>query len=166
MTLALIRGKTLEGLSGSYRELFTDETSGLITGWGDKKNRVPFYSGVAVFDPRCFLPLSQDAPSEFLPSVLEPLIRAGRVGFDWSESLWFDIGSPELWWQTHFDLKREYQANRLPAEWKSAIDAGISRVRVSEAEGVVDYDAVSSSDRNYIQLETIRYEIPCMGSST
>ncbi len=165
MTLSLIRGKTLENTAGSYRELFTDESTGLITGFGEKKSKVPFYSGVAVFDPRCFqsLPLGQVA--EFVPSVLEPLIRANKVGFQWSDNLWFDVGSPELWWQTHFDLRREYEAGNLPHSWQQVLDQRASGVYVSESQGVVDYDQARSPGKNYIQLENIRYEIKGVGSS-
>jgi NDP-sugar pyrophosphorylase family protein len=97
MTLVLNRGAALAGSEESYREIEVDERRGLITGFGEKKRGVPFYSGTAIFEKEAFLNLVEGVPAEFVPSVLEPAIRQGKVAYLDSESLWIDIGSPELW---------------------------------------------------------------------
>ena len=164
MTLVLNRGKTLDALTGAYREIFVDESSGLITGFGEKKTGIPFYAGVAVCDPRCFEHLTVDRPAEFVPEVLEPLIRQKKVGFQWSESLWMDIGSAELWWKAHFELLTAFQAGVLPMSWSQKIQAKLGSVVVSSESGVVDYDDASPLGKNYIQLEGIKYEISGLGT--
>ena len=97
MTLLLASGSVLREQEGQYREIHVDEGRGLITGLGEKKSKVPFFTGSAIFEPEAFDPVPVGRPAEFVPEVLEPAIRAGKVGFLYSDALWLDIGSPELW---------------------------------------------------------------------
>ena len=168
ITRTLVHGKTLEAQEGSYHEIFVNEKEGLVTGIGAKKNKTPFYPGCAVFDPRCFEHLPLDRPTEFVPDVLEPLIPQRKVAFTWYDGVFFDVGSPELWWQAHFDLKRLYEANQLPAVWSDAIRKKIGKVYVDEINGVVDYDLLQEEDalvlgKNYIRMETVEYAISNLG---
>jgi NDP-sugar pyrophosphorylase family protein len=164
MTLVLARGEALKHQTGSYREIFVNEASGLVTGFGEKKNRIPFYTGTAIFDPRCFEHLQAGQPAEFVPDVLEPMIRQNKVGFMYSESLWMDIGSPELWWKSHFDLFNAYRAGLLPDSWMKAVKAGMKTLYLSEADGVVDYSLPEKIiGKNYIKLDTTQYAISSVG---
>jgi len=170
MTLVLARGEALRSQTGSYREIFVDEASGLVTGFGEKKNRIPFYTGTAVFDPRCFEHLEDGKPAEFVPEVLEPLIQRKKVGFLWSENLWMDVGSPELWWKSHFDLWNAYKRGLLPESWGNAIEKGIKNLYFSEKEGVVDYGLPEKGatekiiGKNYIRLDNVQYAISSLGN--
>jgi NDP-sugar pyrophosphorylase family protein len=164
MTLVLARGEALKSQTGSYREIFVDENSGLVTGFGEKKNQIPFYTGTAVMDPRCFEHLEEGKPAEFVPDVLEPLIQRKKVGFLYSENLWMDVGSPELWWKSHFDLWNAYKQGLLPESWVQAIEKGMKTVYLSEKEGVVDYSLPEKIiGKNYIKLHNIQYAIPSVG---
>lgn len=165
MTLVIARGKTLIAQQGSYTEILTDEKTGLITGFGPKKNQVPFYTGTAVFDPRCFEHLPEGVPSEFVPEVLKPLIEQGKVGFMYSEEIWMDVGSAELWHQSHFDLWHAYQQNQIPQSWRKAIEQGMKTLVFSDTDRVVDYDLPPQvCDHDYIKREGIHYAVPRLGN--
>lgn len=97
MTLVLATGEILKAQTGEYREIHVDSESGLVTGLGEKKRQVPFYTGSAIFESEAFAHLQDGEPAEFVPEVLEPLIRARKVAFIESDALWIDIGSPLLW---------------------------------------------------------------------
>ena len=112
MTLILAAGESVKVQSGEYREIKVDRSSGLVTGFGEKKNQVSFYTGSAIFEPEAFSHLTFDEVSEFVPEVLEPMIRAGKVGFIESDDLWLDVGSPELWRQA---IERLSKTTNLPA---------------------------------------------------
>jgi len=155
MTLCLARGKTVEAQEGSYTEILVDEKSGLITGTGFKKNKVPFYTGTAVFETECFRHLKTGVPSEFVPEVLAPKIAEGKVGFFWMEDLWVDIGSPALWWKSHFILKREFEQKHLPPLWNHEISEKAGTFRISSEEGVVDYDSDSAIEKNSIRFKGV-----------
>lgn len=155
MTLCLARGKTVEAQEGSYTEILVDEKSGLITGTGFKKNKVPFYTGTAVFETEVFRHLKADEPSEFVPEVLTPKIAEGKVGFFWMEDLWVDIGSPSLWWKSHFILKNEFDQKKLPPLWNHEIAEKASSYRISVENGVVDYDSNSLPENNSIRFKGV-----------
>jgi len=114
MTLVLVSGKTLDEQGGEYREIHGNDATGLIEGFGVKKNRTPFYSGTAIFEPEAFSHLPLGSPSEFVPEVLEPAIRAGKVGFLHSDALWLDLGSPELWYRAEHRIREALAAGALP----------------------------------------------------
>ena len=164
MTLVLAKGKALQGQEGAYREIFVDENTGLITGFGEKKKQIPFYAGVGVFDPRCFQHLPLDVPAEFVPQVLEPMIQQKKVGFMWSDALWMDLGSPELWWKSHFDLLRAQDNGLLPESWTRRLQLAKNTFHLDSKLGVVDYDDAHPLGKNYIQLEGIKYAIPSLGA--
>jgi NDP-sugar pyrophosphorylase family protein len=115
--------------SGSYREILLDEPRSLIRGLGEAKEGRPLYAGVAVVEPECLRDIPDDAPSEFVPTILEPAIRSGRAGaliFDNSiettNARWFDIGNPELWHGAHLDWISLYEEGELPSLWKARIE--------------------------------------------
>lgn len=115
--------------AGAYREILIDEPRSLIRGLGDAKEGRPLYAGVAVVEPECVAELPDDAPSEFVPTILEPAIRSGRAGMflfdntlDDRNARWFDIGTPELWHRAHLDWIDLYEENELPAIWRSRVE--------------------------------------------
>jgi MurNAc alpha-1-phosphate uridylyltransferase len=114
MTLVLASGEVVEGQVGEYREIMADDSTGLVDGFGEKKRHVPFFTGTAVFEPEAFRHLSLGEPSEFVPEVLEPALRAGRVGFLRSDAPWIDIGSPALWHRAEQEIRRLLDSGRLP----------------------------------------------------
>ena len=142
MTLCLAHGSALAKQSGSYTEILVDEASGLVTGIGEKKSKVPFYTGIAVFETESFYHLVDGVPSEFVPEVLIPWIRKNKVGFFGMDDLWLDIGSPELWWRSHFQLLNEMKHGSIPSLWEGAIKESMKNGYFSEENGIVDYDGM------------------------
>ncbi len=163
ITLCLARGKTLENLEGSYTEILVDETSGLITGIGKKKNKAHFYTGTAVFETAAFHHLPLDVPSEFTPEVLLPLIEKKKVGFFWMEDLWIDVGSPELWLKSHFEMLSWMKSSSSSQIWMNEVSEGMKKGYFSEENRVVDYDLHPSApkplNQNYIQWKGERADV-------
>jgi mannose-1-phosphate guanylyltransferase len=163
MTLCLADGKMLESQQGAYTEIMINEENGLVVGIGEKKKKVPFYTGTAVFETECFRHLTDGVPSEFVPEVLMPMIRQGKVGFFKVDQLWLDVGSPELWWKSHFELHQEFTHGKTPSFWSQMIQDGSKKVYLSEAEGVVDYDHFSTGPitgtGKYIRFRGVRTDV-------
>jgi len=145
MTLALLSGDWLKAQSGQYRKLETNEATGLITGYSKQVvPQTPFFTGVAIFEPEAFQHLPLEEPSDFVPAVLEPWIQKRKVGFHFTDSLWMDIGSPELWFRAHFDLYERYRNVALPAAWVDRIRQGLSQMKLDRSAMSVDYDLAAS----------------------
>jgi hypothetical protein len=62
-------------------------------------------------------------PSEFVPAILEPMIREKRVGFHLVRGAWKDIGSPDLWLDAHLHLIRAMETGRLAERWRRRIES-------------------------------------------
>jgi NDP-sugar pyrophosphorylase family protein len=121
MTLILARGPILREQTGMYREIFTDDQSGLITGFGEKRSQVPFFTGTAIFEAEAFAGILEGVPSEFVPEVLEPAIRSRKAGFLYSDALWLDIGSPELWKKAELRVRSELATGGLPRPYSERL---------------------------------------------
>ena len=143
LTLVLAGGEAVERARGVYREILVDESSGLIRALGEKKTRVPFFTGTAIFEAEGFSHLTRGVPAEFVPEVLEPAIRARKVGFLFSDALWLDIGSPELWHQAETRLRAELSIGNLPKyllerleradpTWGGRFELGKSSIRMDD----------------------------------
>jgi NDP-sugar pyrophosphorylase family protein len=154
MTLVLASGAILQDQDGFYREIFSNDETGLIEGFGEKKQKVPFFTGTAVFEPEAFMHLGLGRPSEFVPDVLEPAIRAGKVGFLHSDALWLDIGSPELWYQAEKRMRSELAAGTLPRGW-------IERLNHSDPTLQGRFEL----GKNQIRLDDTVYEIKDLRNS-
>ena len=162
MTLCLARGKTLLAQEGSYTEILCDESTGLITGLGVPKNRVPFYTGIGVFETEAFAHLKEGVPAEFVPEVLTPWIQKGKVGFFWMENLWIDVGSPGLWLKAHFQMMNEMKAGLVPEYWLTTIQESMKSGYFSESDLVVDYDLKPTDlprAKNYISWKGDRADV-------
>jgi NDP-sugar pyrophosphorylase family protein len=163
MTLCVASGAMLEVQDGAYTEILMDQSTGLVTGTGAKKNRVPFYTGTAVFETGCFRHLPEGVPSEFVPEVLLPLIARGKVGFFSVDQLWLDVGSPLLWWKSHFELQNEMEQGKIPSFWARAIQEHQGEFRISPDEGMVDYDPSSpfpeASAKNWIRYRGVMTDV-------
>lgn len=140
MTLAIMTGNRLQDQSAEYTEIQIDEDRERIMGLGAKVKQRPFFTGVAVYEPECFQGLALDRPSEFADQVLKPLIAQGKVGVFWYSDFWIDIGSPELWWAAHFEIKKRYDAQQLPLSWIHRISEKIGNVQIDETLKTVCYD--------------------------
>jgi NDP-sugar pyrophosphorylase family protein len=163
MTLCIASGTMLASQEGAYTEIFLDDSTGLVSGIGAKKSNVPFYTGTAVFETACFRHLGEGIPSEFVPEVLLPLIAQGKVGFFRVDQLWLDVGSPLLWWKSHFELKKAMDRGSVPANWIRATQDRSSEYRLLMDEGIVDYDPSldrpDRHDRNWIRYRGVMTDV-------
>ena len=148
MTLVLASEAVARSQTGTYTEILKKGSEGIIEGFGQKKSKVPFYTGTAVFEPEAFSHLKEGKPAEFVPEVLTPLIHAGKVAFIESEALWIDIGSPELWALAHGLLSKAFHAGTLPKE---------SELLLRHADPTCQ--GQFELGKNKIRLEDIEYEI-------
>jgi NDP-sugar pyrophosphorylase family protein len=154
MTLVLASGDVLAHSTGSYREILVDESTGLVRAFGEKKTRVPFFTGTAIFERDAFAHLAAGVPAEFVPEVLEPGIRAGKVGFLSSDALWLDVGSPALWRDAELRLRTECRSGTLP-DWLSR------RLESSDPTLQGRFELGKSS----IRLDDVLYEIEDLRNS-
>ncbi len=111
-----------------YREILIDDRRSLVRGLGEAKQGKTFYAGIAVIEPEALTGIDPAIPSEFVPQILEPAIRTGRAGayivdnsIEVPNSRWFDIGSAELWHQTHLDWIKLYEEEELPPIWRDRL---------------------------------------------
>ena len=118
---------------GAYREILFNPKDHLIQGLGEKVSERPFFIGAAVIEMDALVGLPEGRPSEFVPSLLEPAIRDKKAGVFMNPGLWFDIGSPSLWLDTHLSLIQLIQKGQLASEesllWKRRIDSLNTQMR-------------------------------------
>ncbi|OFZ04357.1 MAG: hypothetical protein A2X97_06845 [Bdellovibrionales bacterium GWA1_52_35] len=98
VTLAILPGR-----AGAYREIVSDPITGLITRLGQVVTGKPYFMGAAVLEPEALTHLAP-GPSEFVPQILAPAVRAGRACAYSANCLWKDVGTPELWFDAHMAL--------------------------------------------------------------
>lgn len=143
MTLVLSPAADGAGTAGAYREILFDSEAGRVTGFGEKKPHVPFFTGTAIFERDGFEHLASGVPAEFVPEVLTPAIEAGKVGFLLSDALWLDVGSPELWHRAELRIRKELAAGNLPGYladrlrqadpgWGGRFELGKSSIRLDD----------------------------------
>jgi mannose-1-phosphate guanylyltransferase len=163
MTLCIASGEMLNSQEGAYTEIILDDSTGLVRGTGSKKSQVPFYTGTAVFETECFRHLGEGVPSEFVPEVLLPLIAQGKVGFFRVDQLWLDVGSPQLWWKSHFELQKAVEQGSLPSVWIRAVQDCRSGYQLLRDEGIVDYDPSldrpQGHDRHWIRFRGVLTDV-------
>lgn len=161
MTLALLSGKALDALSGSYTEINVNDESGLVTGFGKKEKQVPFYSGVGIFEEEAFSMLSENTVAEFVPEVLDPWIKKNKVGFIKYDDIWMDVGTPELWWSAHHALLSHVNEEPWKKLLSGAKQMGHCRMDLPW-KGWIQYgkDATPQNflGKRGIQLENLIYE--------
>ena len=119
-----------------YREILFDPKKRVVTSLGEKKQNCPFYSGISIIHPEVIPDhLPEDAPSDFVDDILLPAIRRGKVGayffdnsLDSGQRNWFDLGSPELWAETHFRWLEMLEEDELPTLWNQRVRAKSHRI--------------------------------------
>lgn len=126
LTLALLPAGAR---GGRYREIQFDGVSGKVTGLGELAEGRTFFAGASVLEPDALRWLPACGPAEFVPTILEPALRAGLVGAYCAPARWEDVGSPELWLQAHLGMIAQLETGRLSPTIRRRIE-GVSR-RVS-----------------------------------
>ena len=122
VTLAVIPGG-----AGSYREIDFDPVTGMINRLGDIVPGKPFFMGAAVLEPEALAQVPK-GPSEFVPQILEPAVRAGRACAYFANCFWRDVGTPRLWYDTHFSLLDGVETGSLSASLRFRIEKGNRRI--------------------------------------
>lgn len=113
---------------GKYREILFDPTEGRVTGFGQPVAGRPYFAGAAIVEPDAFVDVPASGPADFLQTILEPAIRAGKAGIFLSQGSWLDVGSPGLWLSAHLGLIADLELGRISPRWRSRIETGNVRV--------------------------------------
>ena len=126
ITLAVFE-KPPEG--GRYREILLDRATGRIQGFsaGLEEGR-PFFIGSAVIEPEALRGVPTGAPAEFVPTILEPAIRAGAAAFHLTHGIWRDVGGPSEWLSSHLYLIDALETGNLPLHWRRRLDQRNTRL--------------------------------------
>lgn len=135
LTLGLLPGRR----TGAYREIGLDpdavtrkDPGGLILGAGEVVAGKPFFAGIAVLEREAVESLHHGVASDFLQAILKPAIASQRAGYHlWGadagsgidSALWFDIGTPGHWHETHFEVERLIKSGQCPRGWQGKIAA-------------------------------------------
>jgi len=109
--------------AGKYREIRFDEGTGLLTGLGEVVAGKPYFVGAAVIEPEAMAEVPASGPAEFVPTILQPAIKQRRAGAFLTNGDWHDIGSPELWLDTHVRLIESLETGRMHPLWRSRIES-------------------------------------------
>jgi len=110
----------------NYREILVDHKTGLVLSAGELSSEGYFYTGVCIFEKAAFEHLMVGVNADFLKDVLTTLIKQKKVGFVLEEEPWLDIGTPELWYEAHFELLKNKNfkfSNEINRKFK---DLGVS----------------------------------------
>ena len=109
-----------------YRQVLYDEKTNLVTGLGGPVQGKPFFASAAVLDRETLAGLPQ-GPSDFIKDILEPAIQRKQVGVYIHRGIWFDIGTPAQWLNTHVEMMNLLEKGTLPgpagALWRKRIEA-------------------------------------------
>lgn len=112
----------------AYREIIVDPRTGLISALGSKQVARPYFASVAVIETEALAALPPGVPSEMVPLILEPAVRAGRAGAFLADGIWHDMGNPALWMRAHADLIARAEIGALPSVWRRRIERASRRV--------------------------------------
>jgi NDP-sugar pyrophosphorylase family protein len=139
----------------SYREIFFDRHTGLITALGDQQVGKPFFVGAAVLEPEAFASLPSGRPADFVEDVLRPAIQKQKVGYFMTKGSWYDIGSPLLWLKTHLSFLSRMETGDFRSKvsrcWAKRVTQGNIRVG----------DRMWRSLRSPVPKTTTTWNSPC-----
>lgn len=110
-----------EGM-GPYRVIEWEDASGKVTSIGAPSKKGWFYAGWAVIERDFLLRFPKGKPADLLTEGFLPAVKEGILCGHAAEGAWFDIGSPELWAETHFQILALAEAGTLPSLWKTRIE--------------------------------------------
>lgn len=96
------------GPGEKYREIIFDPKTRLIKSLGKLKEKSPFFASAAVIEREAVERL-KPGNADFVASILEPAIREGKAGVFPYEGIWYDLGSPRLWYQMHLEMLRRLE---------------------------------------------------------
>lgn len=113
---------------GKYREILFNPETELVTGLGQHQEEKPFFTGAAVIESEALRHVPPQGPSEFVPTILEPAMREGKVGVFLTDCTWFDIGDPGLWLQAHTGIIERLETGALNQRWRERIESLNKRI--------------------------------------
>lgn len=113
---------------GKYREMRWDRQSSLLTTVGELEHARPYFVGAAVIEADALGGVPPEGACDFVPKILMPELARRKVGVFAAQGLWFDLGSPELWWRTHLELLARLETGALPADWRARFEELNERV--------------------------------------
>ncbi|MCM0604718.1 MAG: hypothetical protein KA715_01370 [Xanthomonadaceae bacterium] len=119
ITLLLRKSKPGEA---RYRKIITNDTSGLVTGFGELEEECWFYASQSVVEKSALDSFPKNKSLDFVKDYLSSAIKRGVVGYaKQKDYLWIDIGSPALWAEAHFSLMKLLEEEKLSTSWKERL---------------------------------------------
>jgi MurNAc alpha-1-phosphate uridylyltransferase len=88
----------------------------------------PYFVSVGIIEPEALAGISPDEPAELLTRVFRPLIAEKKMGYYLTDGQWYDVGSPQLWLETHEALIQGLETGALPREWRLEIEKKNKRI--------------------------------------
>ncbi len=122
LTLAILP-KSEEDSEETYTEIAIDYKTYQITGLGPKTREQPFYSGIAVMDPKVLDKIPEDVPSHIVQEIFTPMIAARQAGAYLYDKFFVNIGTPRDWQKAHFALVEAMEKGTLPKVWAERINS-------------------------------------------
>jgi N-acetyl-alpha-D-muramate 1-phosphate uridylyltransferase len=113
--------------TGTYTEILLDD-SGLVQGLGGVVTGRPYFVSVGVIEPEALQGISPNEPSELSSRVFKPLIEQKKMGYYLTDGHWYDVGSPQLWLETHQSLIEGLETGTLPRDWRLSIEKVNKRI--------------------------------------
>lgn len=116
----------------------------------------PYFVGVAILEPEALSYVPEEGFADLLTSVVNPMIEKRKVGVFLTDGIWYDIGSPLFWLDTHIRL-----INRLETGFFPSPISKLWRKRI-ERENIRIQDRVWISKNKTCSLKLIKnWESPC-----
>ena len=123
LTLALVEPSNR---SETYREIKIESGTGKIRELGTRQKNRPYYSGVAILERAAVASLVDGKPADFVEHLLGPAVQQDRAGYEMFSGFWADIGSPDLWMETHFTLLDAHARGKAPSYIQKRIDQSVA----------------------------------------
>ncbi len=143
---------------GTYREIFVDSATGLITKLGVPVAERPFFIGAAVIEPESLDGVPPAGASDFVQTILGPAVNERKAGAWVTTGAWHDIGSPLLWQRCHLALLRQYEDGALAPAWRARMEKAARRESAGDwVSGRAPVGALWSEARYSLHSRSVVY---------
>lgn len=151
-----------------YREILLDPNSydsdsnsesGLIRGLGELGREKPFFAGAAVIELEALRNVPEGV-ADFVSLVLKPAIQKRQAGFYLTDGMWFDVGSPRTWLETHLGLINALESGRFVGPTGSSTLNGHLWRRLLEKNNIRRAQGLWVSRQTASHVDTTQWQGP------